>query len=139
MHANLCLHDIAVDARFPELHRNTPPQILEEHTVVKQTDEEIRRDHLEIRELVFPRKLVVISHYIAKLDGKYLPARSELIAALQVICEETGIPFLDPTEILSLFSQEAILQPDLSHYTSDGFRAFNTIVDSFIGEITGNG
>ena len=107
--------------------------------MVKQTDEEIRQDLLEIRDLVFPRKLVVISHYNAKLDGKYLPARSELIAALQFICEETGILFLDPTEILSLFPQEAILQPDLSHYTGEGFRAFNTVVDSFIGEITGNG
>ena len=108
--------------------------------MVKQTDEEIRQDLLEIRELVFPRKLVVISHYNAKLDGKYLPTRSELIDSLRGICAETGIPFLDPTEILSLFPQEAILQPDLSHYTGTGFRAFNTIVDSFLGEIlTGNG
>ena len=139
VHANLCLHDIAVDARFPDLHRNTPQQVLEEHVMVKQTDEEIRQDLLEIRDLIFPGKLVVVSHYNAKLDGKYLPSRSELIAALRGICEETGIPFLDPTEILSLFPQEAILQPDLSHYTGEGFRAFNTIVDSFLGEIlTGN-
>jgi len=135
IHNGLCLHDISVDKRFPDLNAGTPAHILEEHMVVKQSEDEIRQDILEIRDLVFPRKLVIISHYNAKLHGEYLPSRSELIHLLHSICDEAGIPFLDPTEFLSLFPQEMILQSDLSHYTAEGFKAFNLIVDSFIEEL----
>jgi hypothetical protein len=132
MHANLCLHDIAVDARFPDLHRNTPPQILEEHTVVKQTDEEIRQDLLELKAILSPRKMVVVSHYNAKLGGEYLASRNALVELLKGVCAENAIPFLDPTEALSEFSQEAVISADLSHYTQIGMNEFTRKLNAFI-------
>ena len=132
MHADLCLHDISVDRRHPDLNRGTPQNILEEHTLEQQTDEEIRQDILEIRRSLFPKKMVVVSHYNARLQGEGLPSRDALIRLLKGVCAENAIPFLDPTELLGMFPQDIILTPDLSHYTNFGMTAFTVGLNNYV-------
>lgn len=130
MHGGLCLHDLSVDARFPNFNKGTPANILEEFRVEQQTDEEIRQDLLELKATLAPRKMVVISHYNAKLNGEYLASRNALIQLLKGVCADNAIPFLDPT--LSEFSQETVISPDLSHYTQFGMNEFTRKLNALI-------
>jgi hypothetical protein len=132
MHSGLCLHDLSVDKRFPDFNRGTPANVLEEFRVEEQTDQEIREDLLELKATFAPRKMVVVSHYNAKLEGEYLPSRNMLIQFLKGVCAENAIPFLDPTEMLSEFPQEAVISPDLSHYTQFGMNEFTKRLNAFI-------
>jgi lipopolysaccharide biosynthesis glycosyltransferase len=132
MHADLCLHDISVDKRFPDLNRGTPAHILEEYTIEEQTDEEIRQDILEIRRALHPRKMIIVSHYNALLNGEVLPSRNRLICLLKEVCATNAIPFLDPTEALKDYPQEQVITPDLSHYTQFGMSEFTTSLNAIL-------
>lgn len=130
MHGGLCLHDLSVDKRFPEFNQGTPANILEEFKLEEQTDEEIRQDLLELKMTLAPKKMVVVSHYNAKLRGEYLPSRNALVQFLKEVCAENAIPFLDPT--LSEFSQEAMISADLSHYTQFGMNEFTRKLNALV-------
>jgi hypothetical protein len=132
MHGGLCLHDLGVDKRFPNFNQRTPANVLEEFRVEEQTDEEIRQDLLELKAILSPRKMVVVSHYNAKLGEEYLASRNALVELLKGVCAENAIPFLDPTEVLSEFSQEAVISPDLAHYTQFGMNEFTRKLNAFI-------
>ena len=132
MHGGLCLHDLGVDKRFPNFNRRTPANVLEEFRVEEQTDEEIRQDLLELKAILSPRKMVLVSHYNAKLGEEYLPSRNALVELLKGVCAENAIPFLDPTEVLSEFPQEAVISPDLAHYTQFGMNEFTRKLNAFI-------
>ena len=132
MHGGLCLHDLGVDKRFPNFNRRTPANVLEEFRVEEQTDEEIRQDLLELKAILSPRKMVVVSHYNAKLGGEYLASRNALVELLKGVCAENAIPFLDPTEVLSEFPQEVVISPDLAHYTQFGMNEFTRKLNAFI-------
>ena len=125
MYGGLCLHDLSVDRRFPGFNKGTPSEILDGVEIVEQTDEEIRQDLLEIREIVGSRKMIVVSHYNARVsNGEVLAARDELIRLLKGVCAENAIPFLDPTEALKDFPQDVVMGEDLCHYTSTGMAEF---------------
>lgn len=132
MHGGLCLHDLSVDKRFPDFNKETPANILEEYKLVEQTDEEICQDLLYLKELVAPKKLVVVSHYNAKLNGEYLPSRNALVQLLKGICSEKTIPFFDPTQALSEFPQEMVISADLSHYTQFGMNEMTNALNKII-------
>lgn len=132
MHGGLCLHDLSVDKRFPDFNKGTPANILEEYKLVEQTDEEIRQDLLYLKELVAPKKLVVVSHYNAKLNGEYLPSRNALVQLLKGVCSEKAIPFFDPTQALSEFPQDMVISADLSHYTQLGMNEMTNALNKII-------
>ena len=98
----------------------------------EQTDEEIREDLLELKATLAPRKMIVVSHYNAKLCGEHLASRNMLVQFLKGVCAENAIPFLDPTEMLSEFSQESVISPDLAHYTQFGMDKFTRKLNAFI-------
>ena len=133
MHGGLCLHDLSVDKRFPDFNRSTPANVLEEFKLEEQTDEEIRQDLLELKATLAPKKMVVVSHYNAKLpSGEYLSSRNTLVQFLKGVCAENAIPFFDPTEMLSEFSQESVISPDLSHYTQFGMNDFTRKLNALV-------
>lgn len=132
MYGGKCLHDLSVDKRFPGFNEGTPPEILAGHTLEEQTDEEIRRDLLEIRDMLLPRKMIVVSHYNARLDGVLLYSRDTLIRLLKGVCAENAIPFLDPTEALESFPQELVITPDLSNYTQVGMGEFTKRLNAML-------
>jgi len=56
VHNHFYLHHLCVNKRFADCNRNTPREILEQHAVEKQSDEEIEKDILEIQKMLYPKK-----------------------------------------------------------------------------------
>lgn len=132
IHNEYYLHHLCVDKRFAEFNKNTPPHILNEVVVEEQTDEEIVQDITEIERLIFPKKLVIVSHYNSKKDGEYMEARNQLIELLEKTCDEKQIPFVNPRKALHSYDQESIMTSDLGHYTSFGQSLFNMYLNNFV-------
>lgn len=126
------LHHLCVDPKFSNHHKKTPENVLKEYTVEDQSDEEIEQDILDIQQRLYPKRLIIVSHYDSKLHGKYIDSRHELIRLLQTICETHDIPFVNPTHILRDFRQEEVIQSDLGHYTETGIHAFSCYMNGYI-------
>jgi hypothetical protein len=132
MHNNFYLHHIYVDNQHPDWHMLTPVEILNNHTIEIQTDEEIENDMLEIQKLLYPKKMIVVSHLDLKLNGEYITSRRNLINLLDRICKKYNISFINPMKVLSNFSQECLVDKDLAHYTERGINEFSKYVDNYI-------
>jgi hypothetical protein len=134
VHNNFYLHHLSVDKRFGYTS-GTPSEILEGHTIEKQSDDEIENDILEIRKMLFPKKIVIVSHYNSKQKNEYIKARNDLILLLDRLCQKHDIPFINPTVALSMFTQEEVMTDDLGHYTNLGYieiaKCINLYVKSF--------
>jgi len=105
---NLYLHHIAEDHG-----------ILDRDKIIKQdiTDEEIEDDIIQIRNELYPRPFIIISHFSTYESGK----RYELIKLLENICNKLNIPFLNQTDIVKHYGIDILMkEPVLSHYTNDG-------------------
>jgi hypothetical protein len=105
---NLFMHHIASEEQYGFYDRNSIIQ----HIL---SDEEIEKDICEIKELVFPKKLLIVSHIYT-----YYSKRYELVALLDKLCLRYHIAFLSPSEYLNgekdIYQNESIL----SHYTDKG-------------------
>jgi hypothetical protein len=126
------LHHLCVDKRFPENNLNTPKLILDNFKCIKQTYTEIENDILEIKKLLEPKKIIFVTHYNAKMNGKYIESRNNLITCLSEICQKYNIPILKPSEVLKDYKQEDVIYDDLGHYTSFGHNKFNEYLNNFI-------
>jgi len=116
VHNHFYLHHLCVDKRFADFNKNTPREILEQHAVEKQSDEEIEKDILEIQKMLYPKKIIV-SHYDSKHKGEPIKSRHSLIQLLDKTCKKHDIPFINPTVVLSHYKQDEVVQGDLGHYT----------------------
>jgi hypothetical protein len=114
---------------------NTPKHILDNYTIEIQSDEEIENDILEIQKLLYPKKIIIVSHYNSKLNGEYLNSRNNLINLLDKICLKYDIPFINPTNILSNYTQEKVMSSDLGHYTDFGRIQFSKYINNYIKDI----
>ena len=133
---NFFLHHLTFDKRFPYLYYiDTPPDIINNHTIEEQSDEEIENDILEIQKLLFPRKIIIVSHYNSKLNNCYLQSRNELIQLLTTICKKYNIYFVNPTDVLSSYPQNEIMESDLGHYTEKGLMLFTNYINKYIDDI----
>jgi len=61
------LHHLAVDDRH-DFYRKTPEYILQETVVQYQDRQEIKKDMMEMMELVHPRKILLVSHINAAIE-----------------------------------------------------------------------
>ena len=109
-----------------------PSEILNSYITEKQSDEEIENDILEIQKLFYPKKIIIISHYNSKINGEYFTTRNNLINLLDSICKKYNIPFINPTNVLSGYSQEQVITSDLGHYTEFGINKFTDYVNQYI-------
>jgi hypothetical protein len=132
IHNKYYLHHLSVDKRFASLNIKRSPDIFNNYSIQTQTDSEIEEDILEIQKLVFPRKIIIVSHYNSVLNGKVIPSRNHLIKLLKDICKKHSIFFVDPTEVLKGYSQERIMLKDLGHFTDFGRTAFSEYMDNYI-------
>ena len=122
---------MAVDKRW-NFHSKTPSNIKNNYILEKQTDKEIEDDILEIRKLLYPKKIIIVSHYNSKLNNEYIHSRNNLISLLNIICKKHNITFINPTEVLSNFHQNQVMKKDLGHYTSFGLNQFSKYMNHFI-------
>lgn len=132
IHNNYILHHICVDKRMTIFNNNTPRHILDSYTIETQSDEEIENDILEIQKILYPRKVVIVSHYNSKLNGQYIESRNELVCLLEKICEKHGISFISPREALGQYSQEQVMSDNLGHYTEFGLCEFGKYMNNYI-------
>lgn len=133
-HGGYYLHHLCVDRRpsYVQWQQHTPHHVMQNHAVATQSNEEIESDLAEIQRLLSPRPVVVVSHYNSKRDGLPLPARNDLIRFLESACLRLGIPFIDPTVVLSGHAQGDVMTGDLGHYTPLGLKSFAAYVDAYL-------
>lgn len=107
---NLYLHHIAEDPQYNFPDRN---KIIKEDL----TDEEIEDDIIQIRNELYPKPFIIISHFATYESGK----RYELIKLLENICKKFNIPFINQSDIIKKYDNNIILnEPVLAHYTKEG-------------------
>ena len=135
MHNNFYLHHLAVDKRAYNYYQNTPKDILDGYKVEIQSDEEICQDIFEIQSLLHPKKIVIISHYNAKLNDKLISKRDQLIQLLKNVCDKNNIIFVNPTEVLAQYTQNKVMISDLGHYTEFGMNEFNNHITNYIADL----
>ena len=131
-HNNFYLHHLCVDKRFPGWNKNTPIEILNNFIIEKQSDEEIENDILEIQKMLYPKKIIIVSHYNVKKDDQCINSRNHLINLLDNICKKYNITFINPTNVLSSYSQEQVMTSDLGHYTKIGIEQFSKYMNNFL-------
>ena len=132
IHNGFFLHHLCVDKRFSGYNKNTPHEILNNFIIEKQSDEEIENDILEIQKMLYPKKIIIVSHYNSKQNGEYMNARNNLIDLLDRICKKYDIPFINPTTILANYTQEQVMTSDLGHYTDFGINEFTNYINNFL-------
>lgn len=128
------LHHLSVDKR-DSYTNNTSHEILHNFILEKQSDEEIENDILEIQKLLYPKKIIIVSHYNSKLNDEYIHARNHLINLLDCICKKHDIPFVNPTIVLSNYTQEQVMTNDLGHYTNFGINEFSNYMNNFLQSV----
>jgi hypothetical protein len=116
-------------------NNNTPRHILDNYTIETQSDEEIENDILEIQKLLYPRKVVIVSHYNSKLNGEFIDSRNNLVCLLDKICEKHNIPFINPRDALGQYTQEQVMSDNLGHYTEFGLCEFGKYMNNYIKSI----
>ena len=132
IHNNYYLHHLCVDKRFILHNNNTPKEILKNYIIETQQSEEIEHDIILIQQLLFPRKIIIVSHYNSKINNKYIPSRSELINSLYKICDKLNIQFINPTDVMKDYNQEQVIEKDLGHFTELGLKIFNNYLNNHI-------
>lgn len=132
IHNNFFLHHLCVDKRFSNKNKNTPIEILNNFIIEKQSDEEIENDILEIKKMLYPKKIIIVSHYNSKNNGEYINSRNHLINLLDNICKKYNITFINPTIVLSNYSQEEVITCDLGHYTQTGIEKISKYMNNFL-------
>ena len=131
MYDDFLLHHLCVDKRCQEHTVNTPAAILDGFRCVKQTPDEIENDIVEIKRLLEPRAIILVTHYNSKLNGEYIESRSSLITLLQKIAKKYNIPVINPSTVLKQYTQTQVMTPDLGHYTRFGFSVFTQYMNNY--------
>lgn len=126
------LHHLCVDPRFLGTNTNTPKEVLDGYVCSKLSYEEIEADILEIKKLIEPRKMIIVTHYDAILDTNYIEARHNLITALLQIAEKNGICIVNPRDVLKDYGQVEVLSQDLGHYTNVGIQIFTNYMNNLV-------
>jgi hypothetical protein len=122
---NLYLHHIAEEDNFCFPFKNE---------IIKQdlTDEEIEDDIVQIRNELYPKPFIIISHFATYESGK----RYELIKLLNDICNKYNIPFINQSDIIKIYNNDIILnEPVLAHYTQDGLKKVGKYLYDKINEV----
>jgi hypothetical protein len=122
---DLYLHHIAENEEYNFYDKNN---------IVKTelTDEEIEDDIIQIRNELYPKPFVIISHFATYDSGK----RFELITLLKNICQKLQIPFINQSDIVKQYGRDIILnEPILAHYTDKGKTYVGKILFDKINEV----
>jgi len=124
------LHHLAVDKRFQSY--NNTHDFLKSFECTMQNAQEIEDDILHIKKLIGNKKLIIVSHYNAKLNEEYIEARNKLIKILSEICSKQNILLIKPSEVLINYTQNEVMTDDLGHYTPFGHKVFSDFMNSYI-------
>lgn len=117
---------LPLNAFFVDLYK----EVKIDYSLISMTDDEIYVDLKLIKNLLLQeyniQKLAVISHVNLPLrDNNLIPERASLCRALDSICKDLKIIYIDPATIFSLKSQTPLFLDDIlydtHHYGTDTF------------------
>jgi len=131
---NYYLHHLAVDKRFGEWQL-TDKQILDNYVKIEQTYEEIEKDIQQIKDMVQPKKLIILTHINAKINNEHIKSRNMLINMVEDITKKNNILCFNPTIALEKFRQNDIISNDLGHYEPFGGKIVGKLLFEKIKEI----
>ena len=122
---NLYLHHISKEEKYNFFDKD--------NIIVEDlTDEEIENEIIQIRNELYPKPFIIISHFATYEKGK----RYELIQLLKNICTKYNIPFLNQSDIVKEFGINILENEELlSHYTSEGAKIVGDILFNKINQI----
>jgi len=105
------LHHIAKESAYGN------PKIINDIVVRQMTNKEIYNDIIKIKEELYPKKLIIITHFHT-YDGK----RRELANFIYNTCVKLNIPCIDPSILLQQYTIEQLFceEASLNHYTPFG-------------------
>lgn len=132
VYGNHYLNHLAVDKRAAIYTIHTPKELREGYKCVKMGSDELENDILEIRRLIKPRRLILVTHYNAKLYGAYLVARDTLINLIVDIAKKYNIAVINPSAVLVAYTQEQVFMRDLVHYTQFGISKMVEYMNDFL-------
>lgn len=132
---NYYLHHLSIDNRYGR-YKNTPLKFRNNSNIYIQDYNEIYNDLKLIKEILKFKKIIIISHYNAKLNNNFLFRRNKLILMLKNICQKLNIYFINPRkDIFKNYKQNIIINKDLGHYTNLGISIFNNYITNYIKNI----
>lgn len=136
IHNNYYLHHMAVSSALGHvIHKDTPKYIADTFSILKQDYDELENDIIILQKMLYPKKIIIVTHYNAKLDGEYISSRNFLINALEQICNKNNIYLINPSIVLENMHQSEVLKEDLGHYTSKGANMIKQYINDFIQSI----
>ena len=123
---NLYVHHILTQKEFGFNNRQNI-------IIYNLTDEEIENDLIKIKELLHPKKILVVSHIYTYKTGK----RYELIKLLKYLCEKHSLPFLSPSDHFNTNDDLYVKNEKvLSHFSSNGTELignlYKEVINNFI-------
>jgi hypothetical protein len=94
------------------------PQLNSEVDVYDLSDEEIEQDLLRIKELTYPKKLIIVTHIVTTKKGK----RYDLARLIKSICLKLKIQVIEPYELINQYSKNLLFEKNdkQRHYTDFG-------------------
>ena len=123
MWKNMFLHHIATEDTYNFYDRKNI-------IIESSTDEEIEDDILNIQKELYPKKIIIISHFSTYNTG----IRYELIQLLQRICIKHNIPFINQSHIIDIYGPNILT--DNNHYNEIGNKIVGKILlDKILGKI----
>jgi hypothetical protein len=132
LYNNYYLNHLAIDKRAGMFFMHTPKELRDWYKCIKMGPDEIERDILEIRRLIKPRRLILVTHYNAKLYGKHLLARDLLINLIVDLAKKHNISVINPLDVLGEYTQEQVMLRDLAHYTQFGMAKMAIYMAAFL-------
>ena len=93
-------------------------QLNSEVDVYDLSDEEIEQDLLRIKELTYPKKLIIVTHIVTTRKGK----RYDLARLIKSICLKLKITVIEPYEVINQYSLNLLFEKNDNqrHYTDFG-------------------
>jgi hypothetical protein len=121
---NMYVHHILKDDEY---------KFSDKDNIIKRelSDVEIEEDIIKIKELLHPKKLLIVSHIYTYDSGK----RYDLIKLLERLCLKYDIPFLSPSEYLNQKTDVYHNERKLSHFTEKGCSLISGIYKNNIKDI----
>jgi hypothetical protein len=96
------------------------------------TDEQIEEDIMNIRKEIYPKKLLIISHFATRKIGK----RYQLIELLKQITTGMSIPFFDQSQLIDTYGEDIVEKEKvITNYNNLGKNLVADALHQYIGDI----
>ncbi len=121
---NLFLHHIAEEDKYGFVYKNNIHKY-------ELSDEDIENDIINIRNELYPKPFILITHFATYNYGK----RYNLIKLLESICLKYNIPYINQSDIVANNINILVDEPILSHYNHTGQDVVAKILYNKITEV----